>query len=133
MRDGMKEKKCGCVIYEYGPPVLCTAHLTRLARKEEREQIKEEKGLRKTVIEACEDYGHDLARFKEYPSYRGKWVTHCHSCGWIVIVYDEIPHHGGDQINSRCLTEGCQGSSALSSALRDSPASDVPVSTDDSD
>lgn len=96
-KDGMKVRKCGCVFFEYGPPVKCGKHAAR-------EQEIEEKGLRKAVREQATDLGHDLTRFMEYESRPGKWTAHCNRCERIVIVYDDVPERG-DQINGKLILE----------------------------
>ena len=118
MRD-VKEKKCGCIHFEVGPPVLCEKHqfkqdkkAKREARQVEREQAREEKGLRRVVADSAAERGHDLSRFKEYPSVKGKWTAHCHNCGSIAIVYDKIPEFG-DQVNAKALLEDCKRSSLV--------------------
>ena len=75
-------------------------------RKAEREQAREEKGLREIVLDTATGLGHDLSRFKEYPSLDGKWVAHCHHCGSVAIVYDKTPRYG-DQINAAKLFVAC--------------------------
>lgn len=115
MKD-MKERKCGCLVYELGPPVLCERHQAKAdrrakkeARRAEREVEKEEKGLRKVVLETAESNGHVLSKFKEYPSCPGKWTAHCHLCGSIVIVYDKMPERG-DQIAGQAVFNPCHKS-----------------------
>ena len=112
----MKEKKCGCIIFEVGPPVLCEKHqhkIEKQTRREEkraaREQAREEKGLRKIVLDKAAEHGHDLSRFKEYASRPGKWTAHCHACGAIVIVYDKTPEYG-DQIAGAAVFKPCHKS-----------------------
>lgn len=142
MKD-MKERKCGCIIFEVGPPVPCEKHKAKIEKKEkraakaaEREQAREEKGLRKIVLDTAFGHGHDLSRFKEYPSTDGKWVAHCHRCGAVAIVYDKTPRYG-DQINAAKLFVDCERSTlvdTLGSAEREAIAarfaSDVPLSAD---
>lgn len=127
MARDMKERKCGCIVFDVGPPVLCDTHKFKLEQKEKkaekkaaREEKREQKGLRKTVEEQATELGHDLSRFKEYPSVRGKWTAHCHRCGGIVIVYDGIPERG-DQV-AGAVFKKCERSSlvdVLGSADRD--------------
>lgn len=109
MARDMKEKKCGCIIFEVGPPVLCGKHQSKVDRKEKREKLKEEKGLRKLVLDKAIENGHDLSRFKEYGSRPGKWVAHCHACGAMVIVYDAAPEYG-DQIAGPAVFKTCHKS-----------------------
>ena len=111
MKD-VKEKKCGCIYFEVGPPVLCGRHLQREIKKAEREKVREEKGLRKVVAETAFTNGHDLSKFKEYGSRPGKWTAHCHSCGSMVIVYDQPPERG-DQVSGKALFEPCAKSSLV--------------------
>lgn len=118
MKD-VKEKKCGCIQFEVGPPVLCEKHQHKLEKKEKREAkraaretAREEKGLRKTVAQQAQDNGHDLSRFKEYGSRPGKWTAHCHSCGAIVIVYDTVPEYG-DQIAGAGVFKACEKSALV--------------------
>lgn len=100
-KDGLRERKCGCVYFEHGPPVKCPKHA-------ERDQVIEEKGLRKAVRETAETLGHSLVGFSEYESRRGKWTSFCERCEYMVIVYDEVPERG-DQVNGRrILEERCQ-------------------------
>lgn len=143
VNDGMKEKKCGCIVFELGPPVLCQAHQAKIdkrektiAKKAEREQAREEKGLRKIVLDKATEYGHDLSRFKEYASCDGKWVAHCHRCGGVAIVYDKTPRYG-DQINAAKLFIWCERSTlvdTLGGAERDAIAarfaSELPLRAD---
>lgn len=141
MNDGMKEKKCGCIIFEVGPPVLCEKHQARIDKKERRaekaaarEQVREEKGLRKLVLDSAQEHGHDLSRFKEYPSYDGKWVAHCHGCGAVAIVYDKTPKYG-DQINAAKLFADCEKSDlvgTLGAADREAISSRFKTDEDDS-
>lgn len=117
-RDGVKEKKCGCLYFEHGPPVLCETHKEKADRKEERAKRREVKGLRKIVADQARDLGHDLSQFREYPSLKGKWTAYCHSCGAFTIVYDFVPERG-DQIAGKAVFERCSGGSATFAALRD--------------
>lgn len=103
MRD-IREKKCGCVIYEVGPPVLCESHQRKADKKEAREIKREESSLRKTILQQAGDLGHNLSRFKKYSSCPGKYTAHCHRCGGIVIVYDKIPEYG-DQVAGAVFNE----------------------------
>lgn len=96
-KDGMKVRKCGCIYFEYGPPVKCN-------KCSGRDQEVEEKGLRKAVRDQAAMHGHELTRFQEYESRPGKWTAHCIKCERIVIVYDDVPERG-DQINGRLLLE----------------------------
>jgi len=123
MKD-TKEKKCGCIYYEVGPPLLCTKHKTkknnkaeREERKRNRERVAEERGLRKAALETARKRGHDMSPFKETTGTRGKFVTYCFDCGRLAIVYDRIPVYG-DQVHGKSLTEECSGGSALSRALK---------------
>lgn len=102
----MKERKCGCIVYEFGPPLLCVTHKTKADRKIQRDQRKEEKGLRKIVAQQAFDQGHDLSQFREYKSQDGKWVAHCHSCGAMCIVYDRMPERG-DQVAGKAIFQPC--------------------------
>ncbi len=111
-RDGMKERKCGCIYFEHGPPVRCEKHSSIQAKREAREKDREEKGLRKIVAQKAIEFGHDLARFKEYSSRVGKWTTHCHQCGAMVIVYDDIPERG-DQICGPAVFKACERSALV--------------------
>ena len=105
----MNVRRCGCVRFDYGPPVLCEKHQSKVEKKIEREQVREEKGLRKIVAQQALEHGHDLSPFQEYASYDGKWTAHCHACGALVIVYDRIPARG-DQICGRGMFEACRRS-----------------------
>lgn len=109
----MKEKACGCINYEVGPPVYCEKHQSKANKKAEREQAREEKGLRKIVAQQALDLGHDLSPFREYGSRPGKWTAHCHSCGGLVIVYDTVPEFG-DQIGGPAVFKACQRSTVVS-------------------
>lgn len=124
MARDVKEKKCGCVIFEVGPPVLCETHQRKAAKQHARAQALEEKGLRKLVADQARDHGHDLSRFKEYASAGGKWTAYCHNCGAIAIVYDRVPERG-DQVNVQRLHGPCHKSdlvSVLGDADRDALA-----------
>lgn len=96
-KDGIKTRKCGCLYFEYGPPVKCGKHATR-------EQEIEEKGLRKLIRDTAATLGHELTRFQEYESHPGKWTAFCVKCERLVIVYDAPPERG-DQINGRLIVE----------------------------
>lgn len=115
MRD-VKEKKCGCIIFQIGPPVLCDTHQAKATKREARQQRQEERGLRKLVADAARDHGHDLSTFREYNSQPGKWTAHCHSCGALAIVYDAVPLRG-DQVNAARFFEACRGGSSTLTAL----------------
>lgn len=108
-RDGMTVRSCGCVTYEYGPPVKCPKH-------EAKDKVAEETALRRTVREHATSFGHDLTLFSEYESWRGKWTAFCNNCGHLIIVYDTPPERG-DQVNGkRIVEERCQPSSTATSA-----------------
>lgn len=96
-KDGIKERKCGCLYFEYGPPVKCQKHA-------DRDQEIIEKGLRKVVRDTAETLGHSLTRFLEYESRPGKWTAFCTLCERVVIVYDDVPERG-DQINGKRIVE----------------------------
>jgi hypothetical protein len=96
-KDGMKVRKCGCIYFEYGPPVKC-------GKCAGRDQEVEEKGLRKAVRDSAAELGHELNRFQEYESRPGKWTAMCVRCERLVIVYDDVPERG-DQINGRLILE----------------------------
>lgn len=89
----LKERKCGCITYLYGPPHVCPKH-----------QKAEERGLRTAVRAEAEKQGHTLASFTEYESQRGKWTTFCERCCAIVIVYD-APQERFDQVNGPGILE----------------------------
>lgn len=141
MKD-VKVKKCGCTVFEVGPPVLCDKHQHKADKKEKREARKaardlkrEEKGLRKIVSDAALENGHDLTRFKEYGSSPGKWTAHCHGCGAMAIVYDRIPAFG-DQVNAKKLFEPCEKSAlvgTLGAADREAIAARFRSDDEDSD
>lgn len=96
-RDGMTVRTCGCITYEYGPPLKCAKH--------QRKEIEvEERGLRKVVRDEAHNRGHDLTMFSEYESYPGKWTAFCNHCGALIIVYDQPPLRG-DQINGKRILE----------------------------
>lgn len=101
-RDGLKTRKCGCIVYEYGPPMPCPTHAAR-------DEVQEEETLRKLVREQAAGLGHDLTTFTEYGTTRGKWTAYCSNCGYIAIVYDDPPPVG-DQVAGWCLTRTCQHS-----------------------
>lgn len=104
-KNGIKERKCGCIYFEHGPPVICQKHA---ARNQELEEL----GLRKAVRDTAETLGHSLTRFSEYESHPGKWTAYCQHCEHLVIVYDAVPTRG-DQINGRkILEERCIPTSA---------------------
>jgi hypothetical protein len=121
MKD-IKTKKCGCLFFKVGDPVLCERHAARLARRAAKEKVVEEKGLRKEVVEAAAMLGHYLKRFEEYGAagQPGKWTTYCQNCGDIVIVYDDLKHVPGDsdQVIGAPLTQQCRRS-VLMSALKE--------------
>jgi hypothetical protein len=115
-RDGIRERKCGCLYYDYGPPVLCGKH-------EAKAQIAEEKQVRKAAREVGEGLGHEFTRWAEYlTSYcTGKWTCYCVKCGLILIVYDDPPAVG-DQIAGWALTQRCKKSELVS---LDTPSEEV--------
>lgn len=41
---------------------------------------------------------HRMSDWKEYKSQDGKWTSHCHGCGGILIQYDYVSIAQGDQI-----------------------------------
>lgn len=98
----MKVRKCGCIRFEYGPPVLCVKH-------ERKYQLEDEKALRKAAREAAERLGHKLGLFSEYESERGKWTAFCEHCGLIVICYDEPQPHLEAQVFGWALQRTCSG------------------------
>lgn len=101
----MKQRKCGCITYDYGPPLTCPKH-----------QTAEEKGLRKLVRDTAESLGHRLNNFTEYESQRGKWTAFCQheQCCQIVIIYDEPQPHLEAQINGKNILEReCRGGAVL--------------------
>lgn len=104
----MTEKQCGCITFQVGPPVFCNTH-------EKKNQLSDERGLRKAVREKTESLGHTLSDYSEYESTPGKWTAYCQACGWMTIVYDEVPLRG-DQIAGRTLTEPCAGRSKASTS-----------------
>lgn len=117
MKDGVKTKRCGCIVFEHGPPIFCELHAARADKHAAKEKGREEKGLRKLVQEGAARLGHELTRFREYSSCDGKWTAYCLKCGAMCIVYDEIPV-AGDQVAGKVLTEGCKRSELLA-ALHD--------------
>lgn len=100
-REGVRERKCGCLYFDYGPPVLCHKH-------EQRAIEAEEKQLRRVVREQLEALDHDIGRWMEYESRPGKWTTYCLKCGRMAIVYDEPPEVG-DQVASWAFQARCDG------------------------
>lgn len=92
MPRDIKERKCGCLYYSYGPPVLCKKH-------DKKSRVKEERALRALVEEQLAELGHVLTGWSEYGSVPGKWTAYCEKCGVLAIVYDKPPKVG-DQINS---------------------------------
>ena len=108
----MKTKKCGCLVFEHGPPVLCDDHTAKADRHAAKEKVQEEKGLRKIVQENATQLGHALTRFREYTSRAGKWTAYCLRCGAMCIVYDTVPDVG-DQVAGKVLTETCKKSELL--------------------
>jgi len=99
-REGLKEKKCGCIVFEYGPPIVCSTHQLK-------EKVKDEREIRRLAREQSRRFGHDLSDFREYPSTPGKWVAHCHTCGGMAIVYDEVPARG-DQLAGPAMFNDCR-------------------------
>lgn len=99
-REGMTFRKCGCIYFEHGPPVVCDKHA---ARTEESEV----KQLRAAVRAQAYALDHDLTDWVEYESRPGKWTCYCHRCGRMVIVYDKANLTLGDQISGKPLEERC--------------------------
>ena len=99
-KDGMRERKCGCIYFEHGPPVKCGKH-------EAKEQLLEDRSLRRAVAEDVAKRGHKLGEWSEYESLPGKWTAYCMNCGLIAIVYDKPQEHV-DQVNSWCFTRDCK-------------------------
>ena len=94
-----KRLKCGCTVFQYGPPIPCDKH-------------SEENELRKVIREQAAERGHVLKPFEEYGSagQDGKWTSFCEKCCSIVIMYDECPTWG-DQINGPAILDAdCKGS-----------------------
>ena len=104
-RDGMTRRKCGCIQFEYGPPVKCDKHQAK-------EKVKEVRTVRQLAANQSFELGHDLSVFKEYASTRGKWTAFCHTCGAFAIVYDDVPVRG-DQLAGAALFKPCGGHSGL--------------------
>jgi hypothetical protein len=100
-QEGMTTRKCGCITFDFGPPVQCHKHL-------EAQQEKAEKGLRAAVRDQATHFGHDLGAFSEYESTPGKWTVYCLACACIGIVYDAPPERG-DQIATWGLDKQCEG------------------------
>lgn len=135
----IRTKKCGCIVFDVGDPVLCPKHAERAtkrasrearlasreAKRERKAKVAEEKGLRKLVTEKAAELGHDLKRFQEYGAagQPGKWTSYCANCGDLVIVYDELKHvpADSDQVIGKVLTERCRRS-AIIAALREEDA-----------
>jgi hypothetical protein len=95
----LRERKCGCIYYAFGPPLPCPKH----AKKS---RIKEEKALRRAVEEQLAENGHVLTSWSEYDSLPGKWTSYCENCGVMAIVYD-LPQHDTDQVNSWGFKRKC--------------------------
>ena len=100
MRDGMRQRKCGCIKYDYGPPLLCNYHKKRSTEKEE-------KTLRRAVADQVRDNGHELTPWREYPNVKGKYTAYCYGCGVIAIVYNDPPTGNQDQVSSWILNKPC--------------------------
>lgn len=65
--------------------------------------------LRIALATEAKDLGHRMSDWKEYKSQPGKWTSHCHRCGGMLIVYDALPSYG-DQINGpRIIEQECRG------------------------
>lgn len=107
-KDGMKERKCGCLYFEHGPPVKCHKHTVR-------DEALEVKGLRRLVSDQAKENDHELTRWAEYESLRGKWTCHCVKCGLVFIAYDKPPEVG-DQIAGWGLGKVCTGSPLVQAA-----------------
>ena len=56
MARDVREKKCGCIVFEVGPPVLCDVHQAKQIKREARQQRQEERGLRKLVADAAREH-----------------------------------------------------------------------------
>lgn len=100
MARDVRERRCGCLYYKVGPPVLCPKH-------EKKTKVKERKSLRRLVTDQCEELDHELNEWSEYPNKPGKWTAYCQGCGLLVIVYDEPPPVG-DQVAGWALTQRCR-------------------------
>lgn len=100
MKD-IRQKKCGCVVFQVGPPVQCPKHLKR-------EEKTESSALRRAARSRAHDLGHDLTDWVEYDSLPGKWTAYCHTCGYMAIVYDSPSLTLGDQILGNALTKECR-------------------------
>jgi hypothetical protein len=103
-RDGIKERKCGCLYYQYGPPVKCHKH-------ESKEVEGEKKRFRRLLTEHAESLGHRPTRWEADASdsrwCKGKWTMFCQDCGFIGIAYD-APIPGVDQMSGRVLQVTCK-------------------------
>jgi MinD superfamily P-loop ATPase len=100
MKD-IRQRKCGCVYFEVGPPVQCPKHQ---AKEERFESLQ----LRSAARACALRLGHDLTDWIEYDSKPGKWTSYCHGCGAMAIVYDSPAMTLGDQILGNALTKDCR-------------------------
>ena len=97
----LREKKCGCIIYQVGPPLQCPKHTAKDANSESKQ-------LRRTARDHATTLGHDLTDWVEYESLPGKWTSYCRTCGYMAIVYDHPKLAPGDQILGNALTKECR-------------------------
>lgn len=112
MADGMRTRACGCVTFEFGPPVPCEKHRHNQHTKERRE-------LCRRAVELAAELHHELNDFSEYKP--GKWTAFCTQCGLIVIVYDSVPPVG-DQIAGWALSRRCTRSNLMKAAATEARA-----------
>ena len=100
MKD-IRQRKCGCVYFEVGPPVQCPKHQ---AKEERTESL----ALRRAVNERTRKLGHELTDWVEYDSRPGKWTAYCRGCGLMAIIYDSPDLTMGDQICGKVLLKECE-------------------------
>jgi hypothetical protein len=121
MARDVRERKCGCLYFQFGPPVKCPRHLKKA-------RLKEEKTLRALVEEQATNLGHEVTEWREYKNQRGKWTAYCKRCGLMAIVYDEPPVVG-DQVGGWLISRGECKKSDL--ATLDIPVEDLPEDEED--
>lgn len=100
MKD-IRERKCGCIYFQVGPPVLCSKHEIKEAKTES-------SAIRRAAREHATHLGHDLTDWSEYESVPGKWTSYCRTCGLMAITYDSPALTLGDQILGHALTKECR-------------------------
>ena len=96
----VRERKCGCLVFKFGPPVPCGKHAKKAV-------VKEAKALRFLFERQLNEMDHELTEWSEYINCPGKWTAHCIHCGVIAVCYEKMPPKDTDQMHSWGLKKKC--------------------------